>query len=252
MQPAFTYAFAFLQHHKVAADGGGCCCPVAVPGIFVGANTPPHLPTAATRSGRFSRHWRRSHRSPVCGALCAPWRRSACVAHRPLHNRWLCCTCHRQRRATGPDFHWLRRSNLLSYKKEKTTRMSGLSFLELLARFELATSSLPTLLGRFLPCASYRKLLDKTLVCQRLFEFACCSLLWLVVGVLCRFFRVRYGFVPVSGEQIHYLIDFEEGFLMADSTLVASGTHGVVRILVGRRVLLRARVCYKYKTKASV
>ena len=39
--------------------------PVAVPGIFVGGKRLPHLPTAATRSGRFSRHRRRSHRSPV-------------------------------------------------------------------------------------------------------------------------------------------------------------------------------------------
>jgi len=44
--------------------------------------------------------------------------------------------------------------------------------LELLARFELATSSLPTILKRFLPCASYRKLSDKTLVHQRLFGLA--------------------------------------------------------------------------------
>ena len=45
-------------------------------------------------------------------------------------------------------------------------------FLELLARFELATSSLPTILEPFLTCVSYRKLLDKTFVYQRLFEFA--------------------------------------------------------------------------------
>ena len=44
--------------------------------------------------------------------------------------------------------------------------------LELLARFELATSSLPTILKRFWPYASYRKLLDKTLVYQGLFGFA--------------------------------------------------------------------------------
>ena len=44
--------------------------------------------------------------------------------------------------------------------------------MELLARFELATSSLPTILEAVLPCVSYRKLLDKTLVYQRLFEFA--------------------------------------------------------------------------------
>ena len=40
-----------------------------------------------------------------------------------------------------------------------------------LPRFELATSSLPTILEAVLPCASYRKLSDKTLVCQRLFGF---------------------------------------------------------------------------------
>ena len=44
--------------------------------------------------------------------------------------------------------------------------------MELLARFELATSSLPTILKRFLPCASYRKLSDKTLVYQGLLGFA--------------------------------------------------------------------------------
>ena len=76
--------------------------------------------------------------------------------------------------------------------------MSGLCFLELLARFELATSSLPTILKRFSPCAACRKLLDKTLVYQGLFGFACCSLLWLVVSDLCRFFTTRVGFVSVS------------------------------------------------------
>ena len=44
------------------------------------------------------------------------------------------------------------------------------------AKFSLATSSLPTILGQLLPCVSYRKLLDKTLVCQRLLGFACCAL----------------------------------------------------------------------------
>ena len=46
-----------------------------------------------------------------------------------------------------------------------------------LPKFSLATSSLPTILEAVLPCASYRKLLDKTLVYQRLFGFAYCSLL---------------------------------------------------------------------------
>ena len=78
--------------------------------------------------------------------------------------------------------------------------------LELLARFELATSSLPTILEAVIPCASYRKLLDKTLVFQRLFGFAYCSLLYLAVGVLCRFFMARVGFVSVStdGATIHF------------------------------------------------
>ena len=75
-------------------------------------------------------------------------------------------------------------------------------FMELLARFELATSSLPTILEAVLPCGSYRKLLDKTLVYQRLFGFACCSLLWLAVGVLCRFFMARVGFVSVSTKDL--------------------------------------------------
>ena len=48
----------------------------------------------------------------------------------------------------------------------------GRLFLELLARFELATSSLPTILEAVLPCVSYRKLLDKTLVYQGFFGFA--------------------------------------------------------------------------------
>ena len=80
--------------------------------------------------------------------------------------------------------------------------MDGLYFWELLARFELATSSLPTILEAVLPCVSYRKLLDKTLAYQRLFGFACCSLLWLAVGVLCRFFMARVGFVSVSTKDL--------------------------------------------------
>jgi len=74
--------------------------------------------------------------------------------------------------------------------------------LELLARFELATSSLPTILEAVLPCVSYRKLLDKTLVYQRLSGFAYCSLLYLAVGVLCRFFMARVGFVSVSTKDL--------------------------------------------------
>ena len=68
-------------------------------------------------------------------------------------------------------------SNLPIVQNKKPIRMDGLFVLELLARFELATSSLPTILKRFLPCASYRRLLDKNLVYQGLFGFACCSLL---------------------------------------------------------------------------
>ena len=52
------------------------------------------------------------------------------------------------------------------------TRIPKDSGLELLARFELATSSLPTILEAVLPCVSYRKLLDKTLVYQGFFGFA--------------------------------------------------------------------------------
>ena len=43
--------------------------------------------------------------------------------------------------------------------------------LGLLPRFSLATSSLPTILERFLPIVAYRKLLDKTLVYQGFFGF---------------------------------------------------------------------------------
>ena len=39
--------------------------PVAVPGSFLGVKHLRHLPTAATRSAPFSRHRRRSHRSPT-------------------------------------------------------------------------------------------------------------------------------------------------------------------------------------------
>ena len=38
--------------------------PVAVPGIFLADKRLRHLPTAATRSGRFFCHRQRSHRSP--------------------------------------------------------------------------------------------------------------------------------------------------------------------------------------------
>ncbi len=56
---------------------------------------------------------------------------------------------------------------------KKTANPIGFTVsLELLARFELATSSLPTISEHFLPCAAYRKLLDKTLVYQGLFGFA--------------------------------------------------------------------------------
>jgi len=56
--------------------------------------------------------------------------------------------------------------------KNKAAPIGTTLVMELLARFELATSSLPTILEQFLPCASYRKLLDKNLVCQRLFGLA--------------------------------------------------------------------------------
>ena len=78
--------------------------------------------------------------------------------------------------------------------KNKAHPFGWTLFLELLARFELATSSLPTISEQILPCVACRKLLDKTLVYQGLFSFACCSLLHLAVGVLCRFFMARVGF----------------------------------------------------------
>ena len=71
---------------------------------------------------------------------------------------------------------YLECSNLPQRKKEPIPKGIG-SFMELLARFELATSSLPTILKRFLPCTSYRKLLDKNLVYQGLLGVACCALL---------------------------------------------------------------------------
>ena len=74
--------------------------------------------------------------------------------------------------------------------------------MELLARFELATSSLLTILEAVLPYVACRKLSDKTLVYQRLFGFAYCSLLYLAVGVLCRFFMARVGFVSVSTKDL--------------------------------------------------
>ena len=43
--------------------------PVAVPGIFLADKQLRHLPTAATRSGRFFCHRQRSHRSPRGKAL---------------------------------------------------------------------------------------------------------------------------------------------------------------------------------------
>ena len=46
--------------------------PVAVPASSSVTAHLPHLPTAATRSGRFFRHRRRSHRSPsVAGLMIA-------------------------------------------------------------------------------------------------------------------------------------------------------------------------------------
>ena len=82
--------------------------------------------------------------------------------------------------------------------KKKPQFSKRIRVLELLARFELATSSLPTILEQFLLGVAYRKLLNKTIVYQRLLGFACCFLLWLAVGVLCRFFAARVGFVSVS------------------------------------------------------
>ena len=64
-----------------------------------------------------------------------------------------------------------------SIAKKKAHPFGRAFFLELLARFELATSSIPTILERFLPCVACRKLSAKTLVYQGLFGFACCPLL---------------------------------------------------------------------------
>ena len=88
------------------------------------------LSTAATRSGRFTRHRRRSHRfpipprphfmnlpgdscftdcrsanSPVCGARHLRRRRCAFLFCRPRHTLMLCFFCPRQRRATRPRPH---------------------------------------------------------------------------------------------------------------------------------------------------
>jgi len=54
-------------------------------------------------------------------------------------------------------------------KKEKTTRMSGLSFLELLARFELATSSLPRIWG-LCPHEVSSQTIPEPLVSQQVFQ----------------------------------------------------------------------------------
>ena len=40
--------------------------------------------------------------TPVCGARCAPWRRCACVAHRPRHTLRLRCICYQQRVGSWP------------------------------------------------------------------------------------------------------------------------------------------------------
>ena len=142
--------------------------------------------------------WRRRILLPCCGdAVCAlPTGRLRCTP--TAATRSPRCICHRQRSGHSPDFHWLRQFKSVPANKKSAIPVGMTDFLELLARFELATSSLPTILEAVLPCASYRKLLDKTLVYQRLFGFACCSLLWLAVGVLCRFFMTRVGFVSVS------------------------------------------------------
>ena len=60
----------------------------------------------------------------------------------------------------------------VSGNKKSAIPFGMTDFLELLARFELATSSLPTILEAVLPCVACRKLLDKTLVYQGLFGFA--------------------------------------------------------------------------------
>ena len=64
------------------------------------------------------------------------------------------------------------RSPVLMMKKEKPPHLTVQWFLELLPGLEPGTSSLPTILEAVLPCVSYRKLLDKALVYQRLFGFA--------------------------------------------------------------------------------
>ena len=43
----------------------------------------------------------------------------------------------------GPDFHWLRQFKSVSANKKSAIPVGMTDFLELLARFELATSSLP-------------------------------------------------------------------------------------------------------------
>ena len=75
-------------------------CPVAVPGILLGICL-RRLPTAATRSGRFTRHGRRSHRSPstarrrvAADDFAPPW--SMIVPHltRPVSLRKRKTPCH--------------------------------------------------------------------------------------------------------------------------------------------------------------
>ena len=123
--------------------------------------------------------------------------------------------------------------------------------LELLARFELATSSLPTILEQFLPCVACRKLLDKTLVCQRLFGFACCSLLWLAVGVLCLFFMTRVGFVSVSTAGV---LKERGSFLcprMFQILLPGSDLHAIMKPLFMKTVETMSYRC-KEETNARI
>jgi len=73
-------------------------------------------------------------------------------------------------------------SNLAAQRKKEPTPNGVGSFLELLARFELATSSLPKMKRLWRAAVDCCGLLANVLEPQRVSGFACCSLLWLRGG----------------------------------------------------------------------
>ena len=70
-------------------------------------------------------------------------------------------------------------------------------FMELLARFELATSSLPKISRLFCAVADCCSLTPETLAPQRVSAFSFCDLPYLVASSLWRFYGAGVGFVAV-------------------------------------------------------